>query len=105
MSPEKDEWPPHDDETYTLSREKGFASISVYATTMTNIDEPKEKFYENFEYVISALSAANLSFLVTLMQELDKILPPGKEYCVNTGPEKVSATTYCFFRPALSIIF
>ena len=45
------------------------------------------------------------SFLVTLMLELDKTASPGKKYWVNMGPENVTVTAYCFFRPVLSIIF
>ncbi len=33
--------------------------ISPYAPTMTNADETKDKFYEDFEYVISAVPAAD----------------------------------------------
>ena len=44
-------------------------------------------------------------FGVTLLLDLDKKLPPGKEYTVNTGPENATVTHYCFFRPAPSIIF
>ena len=46
--------------------------ISAYAPTMINTDETKDKFYENFEYVISAVRTADkLIILMTLMQELD----------------------------------
>ena len=45
------------------------------------------------------------SSLMTLMQDLDKTAPPGKKYWVYTGPENATATAYCFFRPAPSIIF
>ena len=44
-------------------------------------------------------------FLATLIQELDKTERLGKEYWVNTGPKNATATAYCFFRPASSIIF
>ena len=49
------------------------------------------------------LLLASSSFLVTLMQELDKTVPPGKEYWVNTGLENAIAMAYWFFRPASSI--
>ena len=43
-----------------LHYEKKFtAIISAYAPTMTNTDETKDKFYEDFEYVISAVPAAD----------------------------------------------
>ena len=45
------------------------------------------------------------SFLVTLMQVLDKTAPPGKEYWVNTGLENATTAAYCFFRPVSSIMF
>ena len=33
--------------------------ISAYVPTMTNTDETKVKFYENFEYFISIVPAAD----------------------------------------------
>ena len=47
---------------------------------MTNTDETKDKFYEDFEcYLHCFHMQTSPSFLVTLMQELDKTVPPGKE--------------------------
>ena len=45
---------------HPLHHEKNFATIiSSYAPTMTNMNETKDKFYEDFEYVISAVPAAD----------------------------------------------
>ena len=74
---------------------------------MTNMDETKDKFCEDFEYVFSAVPAADKliilgDFNVRAGQDS---APPGKEYWVNKGPENATATVYCFFRPAPSIVF
>ena len=43
-----------------LHHGKKFATIiSTYAPTMTNTDEAKDKFYEDFEYIISTVPAAD----------------------------------------------
>ena len=53
--PEKSEWPPYDYETSTLSREKG----SLPSSAPIHTDETKDKFYEDFEYAITAVLAAD----------------------------------------------
>ena len=63
---ERGEWPPHDHETFTSSWEGNkFATIiSAYALSIANTDEIENKFYEDFEYVISAVSTADKLILL-----------------------------------------
>ena len=85
---------------------KKFATIiSTYAPTMTNTDETKDKFYKDFEYVLSAVPAADkLIILGDFNARIGQDSTFEERYWVNTGPENATATTYCFFRPVPSII-
>ena len=63
-----------------LSGNKHATIVSAYAPTMTNPDEVKDKFYNDLDDIISATPVqTNLSFLATLMPELEQTTRPGKE--------------------------
>ena len=47
-----------------LHHGKKFAIISAYATTMTNTDESKDKFYKDLEYFISVIPAADMLIIL-----------------------------------------
>ena len=62
-----------------LSGNKHATILSVYVPMMANLDEVKDKFYNDLDYVISATPQTSSSFLATVMQELVQTTRPGKE--------------------------
>ena len=77
----------------------------AYASTMTNTDETKDKFYEDFKYVISTVPTADKIIIIDdFNARVGQDNASWKEYWVNTGPENATTMAYCFFRPALSLI-
>ena len=88
----------------TLHHRKKFDTIiSTYAPTITNTDETKDKFYEDFEFVIFAVPTVDKSIILGDLNP--RVVPLEKEYWINTGLKNATAMTYSFFIPVPSIIF
>ena len=83
-------------------RKKFATIISADAPTMTNTDETKDKFYEDFGYVISAIPAANK--LIILVNVNVRVWQNRASYWVNTEPENATKTPNCFYRHTPNII-
>ena len=80
--------------------------ISTYAPTMTNTDETKDKFYEDFEYVISAVPAEDkLIILSDFNARVGQGSASWEGVLGKHEPENTTAMANCFFRPVQNIIF
>ena len=82
-----------------LHHGKKFATIiSAYAPTMTNADETKDKFYEDFMLSLLFPLQTSSSFLVILMPESDKTSPPGKGVLGKHGTRKCNSNCLLFLQ-------